>query len=132
MDRPTLNIVFVQNKFSFVLYSYVILNLYIVYELNTWPRNPTNNFLLKNHFFGTFKLVRNIIKSKFSYNDSGIAFDREDSWSFDNDFARNIIIFGVSNSSSSYAHNRKNNSLVLVEGPTHGLNDSPGVSELTS
>ena len=24
------------------LYSTFILNLYIVYEINTWPRNPTN------------------------------------------------------------------------------------------
>ena len=29
------------------LYSNFILNLYIVYELNAWPRNPANNFTLK-------------------------------------------------------------------------------------
>ena len=33
------------------LYSNFILNSYIVYELNTWPRNPTNNFTLKNCLF---------------------------------------------------------------------------------
>ena len=36
-------------------------------ELNHWPRNPANNFSLKNCFFGTVKLVRNAIKSKFIY-----------------------------------------------------------------
>ena len=40
----------------------------IVYELNTWPRNPVNNFSLKSCLFGTIKLVRNTIKSKFTYN----------------------------------------------------------------
>ena len=29
------------------------LNLYIAYELNTWPSNPTNDFLLKTILFGT-------------------------------------------------------------------------------
>ena len=41
------NFVLVQKKFS-SLYSNFILNLYIAYELNTWPRNRTYNFTLKN------------------------------------------------------------------------------------
>ena len=73
------------------LYSNFILNLYIVYELNNWPHNPTNNFYLKNCLFGTVKSVRNAIKINFTYNGWGIAFDGEGSWSFDNDFARNVI-----------------------------------------
>ena len=40
-------------------------HLYIIYELNDWSRNPTNNFPLKICLFGTVKLVRNTIKSKF-------------------------------------------------------------------
>ena len=40
------NSLLIQKSFS-ALYSNFILNLYIVYELNTWPRNPTNNFTLK-------------------------------------------------------------------------------------
>ena len=59
------NSVLVQTIFS-KLYSSFILNLYIVYELNTWPRNPANNFTLKNYLLGTVKLVRNAIKSKFT------------------------------------------------------------------
>ena len=37
------------------------LNLYIVYELNNRSRNPSN----KNCSFGTAKLTRNAIKTKF-------------------------------------------------------------------
>ena len=80
------------------MYSDFILNLYIVYELNTWPRNPTNNFTLKNCLFGIVNLTRKAGKSKFTCNGQGIAFDGKRYWSFDNDTARNVIIFGVDNS----------------------------------
>ena len=79
------------------------MKLYIVYELNTCPRNPTNYFTLKSCLFGTVKLVRSAIKSKFKGR--GIAFDGEVSWSFGNNFARNVVIFGADNSSSSHTDN---------------------------
>ena len=53
-------------------------NLYIVYELNNWPRNPAYNFALKNCLSGSVKLVRNTIKTKCTYNGQGIAID----WKF--------------------------------------------------
>ena len=36
-----------------------------------------------------------------------MTFDSAGSWSFDNDVARYVIIFGVDNSSSSYSDNAK-------------------------
>ena len=42
------------------------------------------------------------------------------------EFARNVVIFGVDNSSSSHADNHINNFLVLDEGPTLGINGSFG------
>ena len=42
-------------------------------------------------------------------------FDGAGQWNFGNDFARNVAIFGVDNSSSSQTNNRKNNFLVLGE-----------------
>ena len=50
-------------------------------------------------------------------------------WSFGNDCARNVIIFGVDNSSSSHADNRKNNFLVLGEVDTFDINGSFGAPE---
>ena len=41
------------------------------------------------------------------YSSYGIAFDGNGEWSFDNDYARNIVIFGVNNSSSYHADNHK-------------------------
>ena len=99
------NSVLVQKSFS-SLYSNFILNLYIVCELNNWPGNLTNTFTLKNCLFGTVKLVRNTMKSKFTNNGWGLAFDGEGSWNFGNDFARNVGIFGVDNSSSSHTDNQ--------------------------
>ena len=40
---------------------------------------------------------------------------------FNNDTARNVIILCVDNSSSSHAHNHKNNFLALGEDPTFGI-----------
>ena len=84
------------------------MSLYIVYELNSWSRNPANNFTLKNCLFGTVKLTRNADKSKFTYNGRGIAFDGEGLWTFANGFVRNVVYFGVDNSSSSHIDNLKN------------------------
>ena len=55
--------------------------------------------------------MKNIDKEKYVYSGYGIKCDSAGSWSFDNDFARNVIIFGVDNSSSSHTNNRKTNLL---------------------
>ena len=62
-------------------------------------------------------------------NGREIAFDGEVGWSFGNDYARNVAIFGVDNSSSSHTDNRKNSFLVLGEEPAFGINRSNGAAE---
>lgn len=52
-----------------------MLNVYLVYELNNWLNNPTNNYTLKSWLFDIVKLTRNTIKSNFADNGQGIAFD---------------------------------------------------------
>ena len=61
------NSVFGQKKLS-SLHSGFILNLYIVNELITWPRN---------YLLGTVQVTRNANKSKFTYSIRGITFDRK-------------------------------------------------------
>ena len=41
-----------------------IINVYIVYVLADWPRNPTNNFKFKNCLFGATNTVKNSDKEK--------------------------------------------------------------------
>ena len=115
-----------EQKIFSSLYSNFILNLYIVYELNNWPRNPTNNFTLKNCLCGTVKLTKNKNKSKFTCNGERIAFDGKGYWSFDNDYDRNVAIFGVDNSSSSHIDNPKNNLSVSCKGRSEGINSCVG------
>ena len=50
-------------------------------------------------------------------------------WNLDNDFARDVLSFGVDNSSLSHADNHKNNFLVLGKGLIHGINESFGSAE---
>ena len=33
-------------------------NFYIAYDLDAWPRNPTNNFKFKNYLFGVTSIVK--------------------------------------------------------------------------
>ena len=42
-----------------------IVNVYIVYDLNAWLRNTTNNFKLKNSLFGATNIVKNSDKEKY-------------------------------------------------------------------
>ena len=90
------------------------------YDLDAWPRNPNNIFKLKNLLFGATHIVKNSIKEKYVYRGYRITFDRAGSWSFDNDSVRNFIVFGVDNSISSHADNRKNKG----KGPKFGINGS--------
>ena len=50
--------------------------------------------------------MKNSDKEKYVYSGYGITFDSAGSWVFDNNFARNVIIFGVDNSSSFHSDNR--------------------------
>ena len=60
------------------------------------------------------------------YSCYGIAFDGKGSWSFNNDFARNITIFGIDNSSLSHTDNLKNDFLILGERDSFGIKRSFG------
>ena len=103
-----------------------IVNVYIYYDLDTLPRNPTNTFKFKNSLFGTTNIGKNNDKEKYVYKRYRMTFDSAGSWSFNNDFARNVIIFSDNNSSLTHADNHKNNFLILGEGPTYGINGSFG------
>ena len=106
-----------------------VVSAYIVYELDTWPRNLTNSFKFKNCLFGATNIVRNSDTEKCVYSGYGITFNIAGSWSFDSDIARNFIISGVNNSSSCHSDSRKNKFLISDEGPNSGINRSFGSPE---
>ena len=57
-----------------------------------------------------------------------MAFDSASLWNFGNDFAKNVAISAVDNSSSSYTDNWKNKILVLGDGLIDGINGSIGTA----
>ena len=106
-----------------------IVNVYIVYDLGAWPGNLTNNFKFKNCLYGANSIVKNSDEEKYVYSGYRITLDSAGWWSLDNDTTRNIMMFGVDNSSSSHSDSHKNNFLILREGPTFGIDEkfgSPG------
>ena len=59
-------------------------------------------------------------------NIADMTFDSGGFQSFDNDTGRNVIIFGIDNSSSSHSDDRKNNFLILGAGLNFGVNGNFG------
>ena len=68
--------------------------------------------------FGATNTIKYSDKEKDLYSCCGLAFDGKGEWSFGNDYARNVLIFGVDNSPSSRSENHKNNFSILGEDPT--------------
>ena len=106
-----------------------IVNVYNIHDLVAWPKIPLQKFTLKNCLFGATNIVKSTDKGKWVYSGYGIAFDGGIWWSFGNGTVRNIIIFGVNNSSSPHVDNLKNNFLILGLGPTFGISESFGSPE---
>ena len=63
--------------------------------------------------FGATNIVKNSYKSMYVCSGCWIAFDGADSWGFGNKLARNVVIFGVDNTSSFHNDYRKKNILRL-------------------
>ena len=103
-------------------------NVCIDYDLVVWSKNVPSNFRFKNCLFGATSVVKLVMTSDI-YSGYGITFGSAGSWSFEDTFARNVIIFGADNSSSPHSDKRKNNFLVLGQGPTYGINENFGSSE---
>ena len=70
-----------------------IANLYILYELDTWPKDLNTDFTLGNCLFRAVKLTTNTDPDKYKYNCFGIWFDSRSQfpWSDGTD-GKNIII----------------------------------------
>ena len=49
-----------------------VINLYIIYKLDTWSRNSNTDFTLDNCLFGAVKLTKNADPDKYGYSGYGI------------------------------------------------------------
>ena len=53
-----------------------IINFYIVYNLDAWPKNLTNNFSFTNCLFGATSVVKNSDERKWIYSGYGTTWNR--------------------------------------------------------
>ena len=56
-------------------YTRKIVNNYILYDLDNWPKNRLTNLTIENCLFGVENIVKNNDKEKYVYSRYGIAFD---------------------------------------------------------
>ena len=80
-----------------------VVNIFIVYELDAWPRDLNTDFTLGGGLFGGFKLTKNADPDKYSH--SGYS-----------SVGKNVIVFGVNVRSSVHMDNKGNNISILGRG----------------
>ena len=97
-----------------------IVNIYIVYEIDRYV-NIRSYSTLEKCLFGAVKLTKRDDVDLCKYSWYGIGFHRKWFFSIGNDIGRNVIIFGADMSLSSLIDNKKKYILILVKGPTQGL-----------
>ena len=107
-----------------------VVNLFIVYELDTWSRDLNTDFSLKDCLFGSVKVTKNDDPDKYKYSGYGIGFDSRSKFSStDVSVGKNVIIFGVDMSSPVHIDNESKYILVLGKGPTQGLDNTTLTAE---
>ena len=99
------------------------MNIYIVYEIRKNFNNSSYR-TLENCLFGAVSLTKHVDIDQCKYSGHGVGFDRKRTFSVDNELSKNCIIFGVDMTSSVHVDNKKNDILILGEGPTQGLDGS--------
>ena len=126
-DLPRLNVLqdyyvdlsdnhFQQNKTDiFNIFNNVVINIYCVYKLDSISYSRDNTFTVQNALFGAIEITKNADTSKYKYKGCGICFDEGGSFSKGNiSNGKNVLIFGVDESSLVHANNKINNMLWVL------------------
>ena len=116
---------FVQNKFINPNAS-TVLNIYIVYKLDAISSTKNTDCTIQNALFGAVKITKNASdSSKNKYEGYGICFDEGGTFSKGNiNNGRNVLIFGVDESSFSHSTNKANNIYVFGDLFVQGINNT--------
>ena len=107
-----------------------MVNLFIVYELDTWSRDLSTDVTLKDCLFGAVKLTKNADTDKYKYSSYGRGFNLQSAFSLlEGSIGKNANFFGADKSSSVFIDNRKKDILTLGEGPIQALDDATLTAE---
>ena len=102
-----------------------VINIYCVYELDLIASTRDDRFTIQNALFGAVKIIKNADTSKYKCKGYGICFDEGGMFSKGNiNNGRNVLIFGVHESSLVHASNKANNIYVMGDVFVQGINDT--------
>ena len=107
-----------------------MVNLFIVYELDSWPRDLDTEFAIVSCLFGGVKLTKNADPDNYVYSGYGIEFDTKIEYSLPDDSEGKIFItFGADISALLHVDNKGKDILIIGKGITQGLNNTTLVAE---
>ena len=83
------------------------INLFIVYEPDTWSKDLNTKFVLSDCLFETVKLAKNADPVKYGYSGCGIEIDASLQFSLPiGERSTNVVNLGMDNAASSHTDNR--------------------------
>ena len=101
------------------------INIYCVYQIEPISSSRDDTFTVQNALFGAMQITKNADTSKYKYKGYGICFDEGGSFSKGNiSNGKNVLIFGVDESSLVHANNKANNIYVMGDLFVQGINDT--------
>ena len=128
-----INLLLLQNlnkKIKQLILQKNVVNLFIVYELDTWSQDINGDFTLINCLFGSAKLTKNSDSEKYKYSGYKIGFDLNSFYLLpDNATKKNVIIFEADMNSSMHINNKRKDILILVHEPTQSLDNTKLTAE---
>ena len=103
-----------------------IVNIYIVYLIESISNSRNTDYTVQNALFGGVKITKNTIDtSKHKYEGYGICFDEGGTFSKGNfSNGKNLLIFGVHGNSLVHKNNKANNIYVMGDLFVQGINDT--------
>ena len=102
-----------------------VINIYCVYKIDPIASTRDDTFTIQNALFGAVEITKNADTSKYNYKGYGICFDEGGTFSKGNiNNGRNVLIFGVHESSLVHANNKANNIYVMGDLFVQGINDT--------
>ena len=116
---------FQQDKTNvFNIYKNGSTSIYYVYKLDPISSSRDSTFTVQNALFGSMQITKNADTSKYKYEGYGICFDEGGTFGIDNfTNGRNVLIFGVHESSLTLANNKANTIFVMGDGFVQGINN---------
>ena len=100
------------------------INIYCFYKLGPMSSSRDNTFTVQNALFGALQITKNADTTKYKYKEDGICFDEGGTFGIGNiNNRRNVLIFGVHETSLVHTDNKANIIFIMVDGFVQGIND---------